>query len=102
MAILTLSTLNACHIKTPEEVAKESFEKEIKEMEQKTEARKHKCDSLYRLAAGYNPETTKLTRMMACQELEEEVPELNLDYEALKQAIRKDRFFEYTKKSEDN
>ena len=92
--LLCLLVLISCHVKTPEEAAKESFDKMMKKMEQDEKRIRDKADSLYYIAAGYNYYvSSKVRRMMALDELKKEFPELDIDWEGLRTAIINDEIF---------
>lgn len=92
--------LLSCNTKTPQEMGEEAFQKQMQKMDNDMKAAKNEVDSLYRIAAGHDPSCSKLRRMMACNELEEKYPKLNIDWDELRKAIRHDEFFKLKKRDE--
>lgn len=88
----TLLTLAACDTRTPKEVAEDS----LKETLQQLDARTQKLSNLYETAI--HADNTQLKRMMAINELENELKKYNnnpnIDFEAIKNAIRQNIDYE--------
>ena len=84
-----LITLMSCHVKTPEESAKEAFDRNMQKMEEERKAAIDRADSLYLTAAGHNRYAlSKVRRVMALEQLKKEFPELNIDWDGIMESIR--------------
>lgn len=86
--LFVLIALISCgHSKTPAELAEESLDRKMKELEQKHMSHEQYIDSLVNVATGLNGTTLRTNRQHALDILRTEYPEMNEKWDAVQKSI---------------
>ena len=88
IALVTFSVLLSCgNNKTPEELAQESLDKTMRELEQKHMNHEQYIDSLVNVATGLNGTTLRANRQHALDILRNEYPQMSDKWDAVQKSI---------------
>lgn len=85
--VVMFALISCGNNKTPEELARESLDRQMKELEQKQMAHEQYIDSLVNVATGLNGITLRTNRQHALDILRSEYPEMSEKWDAVQKSI---------------